>query len=115
MRYLPLTPEDRAAMLNTIGAASVDDFYEDVPESARLKGPIRDLPNHQGELAVERHLARLAAHGFQAEVFHQPDRSAGIESRDMFPPDQRDHVPEPAFVLDDQPPAVVALLKGHAV
>jgi glycine dehydrogenase subunit 1 len=48
-------------MLNTIGAASVDDFYEDVPESARLTGPIHDLPNHQGELAVERHLARLAA------------------------------------------------------
>jgi glycine dehydrogenase subunit 1 len=61
MRYLPLTPDDRAAMLNTIGAASVDDFYEDVPESARLDGKIRDLPDHQGELAVERHLARLAA------------------------------------------------------
>ncbi len=61
MRYLPLTPEDRAAMLNTIGAASVDDFYEDVPESARLTGTIHDLPDHQGELAVERHLARLAA------------------------------------------------------
>ena len=49
------------AMLNTIGAASVDDFYEDVPESARLDGKIHDLPDHQGELAVERHLARLAA------------------------------------------------------
>ncbi len=61
MRYLPLTPEDRAAMLNTIGAASVDDFYTDVPEAARLKGPIHGLPDHQGELAVERHMARLAA------------------------------------------------------
>lgn len=61
MRYLPLTPEDRTAMLNTIGAASVDDFYEDVPQSARLDGKIHDLPDHQGELAVERHMARLAA------------------------------------------------------
>lgn len=61
MRYLPLTPEDRAAMLKTIGATSVDDFYKDVPESARLTGTIHDLPDHQGELAVERHLARLAA------------------------------------------------------
>lgn len=61
MRYLPLTPEHRAAMLNTIGAASVDDFYQDVPESARLGGKIEGLPDHQGELAVERHLARLAA------------------------------------------------------
>ncbi|MBO6689089.1 MAG: aminomethyl-transferring glycine dehydrogenase subunit GcvPA [Henriciella sp.] len=61
MRYLPLTPEDRAAMLNTIGAASIDDFYEDVPQSARLSGTIEGLPDHQGELAVERHLSRLAS------------------------------------------------------
>ncbi|MEM7493031.1 MAG: aminomethyl-transferring glycine dehydrogenase subunit GcvPA [Pseudomonadota bacterium] len=61
MRYLPLTPEDRSAMLNTIGAKSVDDFYQDVPESARLGGQIAGLPDHQGELAVERHLSRLAA------------------------------------------------------
>jgi glycine dehydrogenase subunit 1 len=61
MRYLPLTPEDRAAMLTTIGAKSVDDFYQDVPQSARLDGQVEGLPNHQGELAVERHLARLAA------------------------------------------------------
>lgn len=61
MRYLPLTPQDRTAMLNTIGAASVDDFYQDVPTSARLGGQIAGLPDHQGELAVERHLARLAA------------------------------------------------------
>ena len=58
MRYLPLTPDDRAAMLNTIGAVSVDDFYEDVPQSARLTGTIEGLPDHQGELAVERHLSR---------------------------------------------------------
>ena len=61
MRYLPLTDEDRADMLAVIGADSVDDFYTDVPEAARLSGTIHDLPNHQGELAVERHMSRLAA------------------------------------------------------
>ncbi|MEO1406829.1 MAG: aminomethyl-transferring glycine dehydrogenase subunit GcvPA [Pseudomonadota bacterium] len=61
MRYLPLTPEDRKAMLARIGAASIDDFYTDVPEQARLDGPIHDLPMYQGELAVERHVAGLAA------------------------------------------------------
>ena len=60
MRYLPLTPADRAAMLATIGAASVDDFYTDVPKAARLKAPVADLPMHQGELAVQRHMAKLA-------------------------------------------------------
>ena len=61
MRYLPLTPEDRASMLATIGAKSVDEFYTDVPEAARLKGKVGGLPDHQGELAVERHLTKLAA------------------------------------------------------
>lgn len=61
MRYLPLTSEDRADMLKTIGASSVDDFYTDVPESARLRCTIPGLPDHQGEFAVERHLTKLAA------------------------------------------------------
>ncbi|MFN7056042.1 aminomethyl-transferring glycine dehydrogenase subunit GcvPA [Hyphomonas sp.] len=61
MRYLPLTPDDRAEMLKVIGAKSVDDFYTDVPKEARLKGKIAGLPDHQGELAVERHLTNLAA------------------------------------------------------
>ena len=60
MRYLPLTQADRTAMLATIGASSVDDFYADVPLAARLKKPVADLPNHQGELAVERHMGKLA-------------------------------------------------------
>ncbi|MBA4047346.1 MAG: aminomethyl-transferring glycine dehydrogenase [Sphingomonas sp.] len=61
MRYLPLTPTDRAAMLGTIGAASIDDLFVDVPEAARLDGPIHDLPMHASELAVERHMKALAA------------------------------------------------------
>ncbi|MBU2607282.1 MAG: glycine dehydrogenase, partial [Alphaproteobacteria bacterium] len=61
MRYLPLTDDDRKAMLNVIGAKSVDDFYTDVPKEARLGGKIVGLPDHQGELAVERHLSKLAA------------------------------------------------------
>jgi glycine dehydrogenase subunit 1 len=60
MRYLPLTDHDRTAMLATIEAASIDALFIDVPESARLKGPIRDLPDHATELAVERHLGALA-------------------------------------------------------
>ncbi len=65
MRYLPLTDHDRRAMLATIGAGSVDDLFRDVPVSARLPGPV-DLPPHQGELAVERHLAALASRNLTA-------------------------------------------------
>ena len=52
MRYLPLTADDRAEMMKTIGAKSVDDFYQDVPASARLAGLVAGLANHQGELQV---------------------------------------------------------------
>ncbi len=60
MRYLPLTDHDRSAMLNVIGAPDIDALFIDVPESARLSGPVRDLPNHATELSVERHLSALA-------------------------------------------------------
>ncbi|MEL6386319.1 MAG: aminomethyl-transferring glycine dehydrogenase subunit GcvPA [Pseudomonadota bacterium] len=60
MRYLPLTEADRAEMLATIGADNVDAFFADVPDAARLPGKIDGLPDHQSELAVERHLSALA-------------------------------------------------------
>ena len=60
MRYLPLTQADRTAMLATIGAPSIDALFADVPEAARLTGPIAGLPNHASELAVERQLSALA-------------------------------------------------------
>ncbi len=60
MRYLPLTPTDRTDMLAVIGAGSIDDLYVDVPGSARRSGLV-DLPNHLGELEVERALSAMAA------------------------------------------------------
>ncbi len=60
MRYLPLTDADRAAMLAEIGAPGIDTLFADVPEPARIAGPL-DLPAHQGEIEVERQLALLAA------------------------------------------------------
>ncbi len=65
MRYLPLTDDDRAAMLAEIGAPSVDTLFADVPQAARIAGPV-DLPPHQGEIAVERQLAALAAKNLSA-------------------------------------------------
>lgn len=66
MRYLPLTDTDRAQMLGVIGAASVDDLFVDVPKEARLSGAIEGLPLHASELAVERHMSRLAAKNLTA-------------------------------------------------
>ncbi|WP_417591672.1 aminomethyl-transferring glycine dehydrogenase subunit GcvPA [Parasphingorhabdus sp.] len=60
MRYLPLTPDDRQSMLSKIGVQSIDDLFVDVPEEARLNGPIERLPMHAGEMAVEAHMKALA-------------------------------------------------------
>jgi glycine dehydrogenase subunit 1 len=70
MRYLPLTPPDRQAMLATIGVTGIDDLFVDVPQEARFDGPIAGLPLHQSEMAVERHFSALARQNMAAA--HHP-------------------------------------------
>jgi len=60
MRYLPLTDADRRSMLAVIGAEGIDDLYRDVPPEVLLSG-LLDLPPHQGEIEVERAIAKMAA------------------------------------------------------
>lgn len=57
MRYLPLTPTDREAMLSTIGVGALDDLFAELPPQAEGF----DLPDHMGELEVERALSAMAA------------------------------------------------------
>jgi glycine dehydrogenase subunit 1 len=66
MRYLPHTRADRDEMLKTIGVKSADELFRDVPIEARLDGPVYDLPMHQGEVEVERHMSALAARNVSA-------------------------------------------------
>jgi len=65
MRYLPLTADDREAMLAAIGVKSIDDLFVDVPEAARREGFV-DLPRVAGELEVERALSKMAARNVSA-------------------------------------------------
>ena len=53
MRYLPQTQKSRDEMLKIIGANSVDDLFSDVPAKAFIDGKA-NLPDHKGELEVER-------------------------------------------------------------
>lgn len=70
MRYLPLTDTDRRAMLAAIGVQSINDLFADVPQAARLDGPIGGLPNHASEMAVERYFSALARQNMAAS--HHP-------------------------------------------
>lgn len=65
MRYLPLGDDDRKAMLDVIGVASVDDLFKDVPAAARLSDLV-PLPTHMSEQEVERRFAHIAAGNVQA-------------------------------------------------
>jgi glycine dehydrogenase subunit 1 len=60
MRYLPLSDADRGAMLDVVGAGSIDELFRDVPEAARLKDGIPGRPDHASELSVERQLTAMA-------------------------------------------------------
>ena len=65
MRYLPLTDDDRAAMLARIGVASIDDLFADVPKDKRQRG-LLDLPVTKSEIEVERILGGMSARNVAA-------------------------------------------------
>lgn len=58
--FLSLTDADRDAMLETIGVASVEELFRDIPERVRL-GRELDLEPPLSEAEIVAHLAELAA------------------------------------------------------
>jgi glycine dehydrogenase subunit 1 len=65
-RYTSATDADRAAMLETIGAASIEELFADIPEKLRL-GRALDLPAGLAEQDVYAHLRELAERNVSAE------------------------------------------------
>jgi glycine dehydrogenase subunit 1 len=67
MRYLPHTPEDIAAMLETIGKPSLDELFQSIPEAARFSGNLALEPS-LGEAALMRHLRDLSRKNTGADL-----------------------------------------------
>jgi len=61
MPYIPHTEEDRKEMLDTIGVASIDELFREIPDNLRLKGEL----NIPSSLDEHRLLAKLASMGRQ--------------------------------------------------
>jgi len=129
MRYLPLTKDDRAAMLAKIGVRDADALFRDVPQSAHVERSAFDLPDTQGELDVERALSRMAAknvaagsvpffcgagayrHHVPAAVDHLIQRSEFLTSYTPYQPEIAQGTLQYLFEFQTQ----VALLTGMEV
>ena len=73
MRYHPHTPDDVRAMLDAVGAKSLDDLFRSIPEALRLRRPL-EVPPAADEIALFAELGRLAARN---QVEHPPFIGAG--------------------------------------
>ena len=60
MPYLYNTPEDQRAMLDAIGAASIDELFASIPRELRLERPLA-IPPAMSELELTQHMNALAA------------------------------------------------------
>ncbi len=129
MRYLPLTQNDRKAMLGKIGAPNIDALFRDVPKDAGVPLSAFHLPDTQGEIEVERTLSRMASkniaagsvpffcgtgayrHHIPAAVDHLIQRSEFLTSYTPYQPEIAQGTLQYLFEFQTQ----VALLTGMEV
>ncbi|MBJ7332855.1 MAG: glycine dehydrogenase, partial [Solirubrobacteraceae bacterium] len=64
--YTAVTDDDRQAMLDAIGVASVDELFETIPAALRMAERL-DLPEGMAEQEVYAHLRDLASKNTSAE------------------------------------------------
>lgn len=67
-RYLPMTPQDEKAMLDTIGIKSIDELFADIPEKVRFKGEYNIKPA-KSESSLTKELSQLAAKNADSNTY----------------------------------------------
>src|SRR5688572_9969916 len=65
MPYVANTAEDQRAMLEAIGARSIDELFEQIPSELQLKRPLA-IPPALTELELTQHISRLASQNSSA-------------------------------------------------
>ncbi|PKO73821.1 MAG: glycine dehydrogenase, partial [Betaproteobacteria bacterium HGW-Betaproteobacteria-17] len=53
MPFIPHTEEDVSAMLGAIGAASIEELFDEIPPALKT-GKLKDVPDGLPEMAVAR-------------------------------------------------------------
>lgn len=87
-RYLPMTEQDKSAMLETIGVKSVDELFSDIPEKVRFQGEYKIKPA-KSETELMKELAALAGQNADFKS-HASFLGAGVY--DHYMPVIVDHV-----------------------
>jgi len=67
MRYLPKSDSERKEMLDSIGAASVEELFESIPEKFRLRDPL-PLPGPLSEMEIIQYFQARAAENARGYV-----------------------------------------------
>lgn len=75
-RYLPMTEEDRAEMLETIGVDTVEDLFHEIPSLVRFQGEM-NLPAPMAESTLVRHMRYLAGKNVSTDT-HASFLGAGV-------------------------------------
>jgi glycine dehydrogenase subunit 1 len=88
MRYIPVTCEQREAMLRAVGVDGVDDLFAVIPEDARLDRPL-DMASGMSEIDLARHIGQLAGSNIPASLLVN---FAGAGVYDHHLPSVVDHV-----------------------
>lgn len=70
--YIPATRREETEMLSAIGCEKIDDLFDDIPESVKIKE--LNLPNGMSELEVRKEIERIA---HKNKVFSSIFRGAG--------------------------------------
>jgi glycine dehydrogenase subunit 1 len=66
-RYTSATDQDRREMLEAVGASSINELFDDIPDALRLGRPL-ELPDGKPETEVYDRLSALASRNAHAEV-----------------------------------------------
>jgi glycine dehydrogenase subunit 1 len=88
MRYIPVTCEQREAMLRAVGFTDTNELFADIPEAVRLDG-LLDLPEPMSEIALSAHMRDLAGRNMPATALVC---FAGAGYYDHYIPSVVDHV-----------------------
>ena len=68
MPFIPHTKDDTQSMLDTIGAKSIEDLFDEIPAELRAK-PLEIVPKGRSEMAVNRLIRQRAAEDVQPLCF----------------------------------------------